>query len=1073
MTNISVYYDVYKSAFVYNTTGKPLIIEDYPVIRYKEYKTIEWNIGYWNNSTLAFTAIDLTAFNVTAWQSALDYDFSTGTDPMIVSSNSMIDATDAATGKIVVTYDADNSDFLAAVNGQSNGARYCYIDLNGLDASAHNVFSASPTNVQVIAKMQIAPGADPSGPSASLYYTKVETDALLADVQLDGGNISLANSATGNIILFDKTQTNACKFVMVFSDTVYENRLEAVITIEDDDSIIPHSIETDYNSGEEISISYTLDLSGNNVRFNLTNSSGNTLTGDYQVFELADSGLGARVNNFIWKGAWSGATTYNEGEAVSSGGSSYISNVDDNLNHEPPNASYWDLLCSGTPVSITANRIAISDGAGAITASAATATEAGYLSGVSSNIQTQLDGKVDENVAISGATKTKITYDAKGLITSGADATTADIADSSDKRYVTDAQLVVIGNTSGTNTGDSASAPATHASQHTNGTDNIQMASAAQIGLMSIAQASAVDTATNANTASTIVKRDGSGNFSAGTITANLTGNISGNAATVTTNANLTGTVTSVGNVTSIASNAIKANMLQSTASDLGAANITIDLSNSNGTYVTNLTTDGTITTVNMKYTNAAMFGTAINSDRGINCSLSVTDPANGLSGMYAEIKPTYTGAETVSENVNCLYFDQFPIINTSHNNSGTLSIISGTILRNLNAVDSDDSGTLAVLRGSYFGYGHYNRNVSATPQTTNVYGIYLSPYYKTGTISNLYDIFIKSDNTGGTVTTAWSYYQENTRKNYFGGNIGIGITPTAKLHVAAGSATASTAPLKFTSGTLLSSPEAGAEEFLTDDRYVTITTGAARKGYILNDGTKLTSGRVPFATTNGRLTDDADLTFSGDTLLATIVGTATIKTDTSTATDLTLTTGTAKTLVLGTPVYDDLMVYASGVRLGATDYPSWVDYKGGQVLSFSKTATNKIYFNVQLPHSYKTGTDIEFHIHIAYPSNGSGNSIWYMTYSWANINGTFPAESNSGNVSIASPTTTDAHKIAELIATIDGHTEAKGISSYLICSLSRIGGDGSDTFDDVIYFLGADFHFQKDTIGSRTATVK
>lgn len=35
-----------------------------------------------------------------------------------------------------------------------------------------------------------------------------------------------------------------------------------------------------------------------------------------------------------------------------------------------------------------------------------------------------------------------------------ADATTADIADSTDKRYVTDAQLVVIGNTSGTNSGD-------------------------------------------------------------------------------------------------------------------------------------------------------------------------------------------------------------------------------------------------------------------------------------------------------------------------------------------------------------------------------------------------------------------------------------------------------------------------------------------------------------------------------------------------------------------------------------------------------------------------------------------
>jgi nitrogen fixation protein len=67
---------------------------------------------------------------------------------------------------------------------------------------------------------------------------------------------------------------------------------------------------------------------------------------------------------------------------------------------------------------------------------------------------TLLNAKVTSNTAITGATKTKITYDAKGLVTSGADATTSDIADSSNKRYVTDANLVVIGNTSGTNTGD-------------------------------------------------------------------------------------------------------------------------------------------------------------------------------------------------------------------------------------------------------------------------------------------------------------------------------------------------------------------------------------------------------------------------------------------------------------------------------------------------------------------------------------------------------------------------------------------------------------------------------------------
>lgn len=76
-------------------------------------------------------------------------------------------------------------------------------------------------------------------------------------------------------------------------------------------------------------------------------------------------------------------------------------------------------------------------------------------------LTSDLTNKVNSNTAITGATKTKITYDSKGLVTSGADATTADIADSLNKRYVTDTNLTVIGNTSGTNTGDQIISDAT------------------------------------------------------------------------------------------------------------------------------------------------------------------------------------------------------------------------------------------------------------------------------------------------------------------------------------------------------------------------------------------------------------------------------------------------------------------------------------------------------------------------------------------------------------------------------------------------------------------------------------
>jgi len=50
------------------------------------------------------------------------------------------------------------------------------------------------------------------------------------------------------------------------------------------------------------------------------------------------------------------------------------------------------------------------------------------------------------------------------------------------------------------------------------------------------------------------------------------------------------------------------------------------------------------------------------------------------------------------------------------------------------------------------------------------------------------------------------------------------------------GTATAGTAPLKFITGTLLSSPEAGATEFAGDNLYFTITTGTVRKKVALYD---------------------------------------------------------------------------------------------------------------------------------------------------------------------------------------------------------------------------------------------
>jgi hypothetical protein len=62
-------------------------------------------------------------------------------------------------------------------------------------------------------------------------------------------------------------------------------------------------------------------------------------------------------------------------------------------------------------------------------------------------------------------------------------------------------------------------------------------------------------------------------------------------------------------------------------------------------------------------------------------------------------------------------------------------------------------------------------------------------------------------------------------------GNVGHGVSsPTAVLHLAAGTSAPSTSPFKFTSGTNLTTPEAGAMEWDGTSLYITQTTGPTRK---------------------------------------------------------------------------------------------------------------------------------------------------------------------------------------------------------------------------------------------------
>ncbi|MGE3610778.1 MAG: tail fiber domain-containing protein [Bacteriovoracaceae bacterium] len=89
----------------------------------------------------------------------------------------------------------------------------------------------------------------------------------------------------------------------------------------------------------------------------------------------------------------------------------------------------------------------------------------------------------------------------------------------------------------------------------------------------------------------------------------------------------------------------------------------------------------------------------------------------------------------------------------------------------------------------------------------------------------------------------AWGKFTDDMSSNtehmrlMSSGNLGIGVTaPTAVVHLKAGTATASTAPLKFTSGTLLTTPENGAVEYDGTDYYA--TSGGSRRKFAFLYGT-------------------------------------------------------------------------------------------------------------------------------------------------------------------------------------------------------------------------------------------
>jgi len=193
------------------------------------------------------------------------------------------------------------------------------------------------------------------------------------------------------------------------------------------------------------------------------------------------------------------------------------------------------------------------------------------------------------------------------------------------------------------------------------------------------------------------------------------------------------------------------------------------------------------------------------------------------------------------------------------------------------------------------------------------------------------------------------------------------------------------------------------------------------------------------------------------------------LETNTATPIDLSVDCGTEKTIKLSQVVWDDLRAPATSINpAGLPAPPTFNTTKIGW--GFSASATNVVAVILQLPHTYKEGTNITPHVHWFPQNTNTGNVLWRLSYKWTNINSVDSGSFTAIDVLSAGAGVVDTHQIA-VFPTISG--TGKTISSIFTCTLSRIGGDGTDTHTGVALLREFDIHFQIDTIGSRQAVIK
>jgi hypothetical protein len=179
---------------------------------------------------------------------------------------------------------------------------------------------------------------------------------------------------------------------------------------------------------------------------------------------------------------------------------------------------------------------------------------------------------------------------------------------------------------------------------------------------------------------------------------------------------------------------------------------------------------------------------------------------------------------------------------------------------------------------------------------------------------------------------------------------------------------------------------------------------------------------------------------------------------------------------------WDDLRIVPSALQFIGSGDPSIIDWQPGgsgttfKVLAFAKN--DAIYVTTQMPHSYKEGSDLEFHAHWTPKDRGneeSGNTVgWKVDYSIANIGSNF-GSSATVDLSDTCSGVDDRH---EITASVQVSGTGLTISHMIILKIYRSDTGADDTWvgttaDQSPVLLEFDIHFEQNSIGSDEETSK